>query len=94
MTLNCWCGPGFFTIILSKAGYRVTAIDGAIGMLEKARHRLGNLIRPDWDVCILQAVGFTDITFKRVITGPLWDDKEKLIYGHTPMFMIYARKGE
>jgi hypothetical protein len=56
------------------------------------RHRLGDLIRPDWDCGVLQAVGFQDITYDRDITEKLWDEKEKLIYGHTPMFMIRAKK--
>lgn len=203
--LDCGCGPAFFTIILSKTGYRVTGIDASDGMLEKAyknvkeygvdaqilkmdchaldfpdnsfdlvvsrnvthtlrdhvkvysewlrvlkpggtllifdanwhlsmsekavyeesmerrrkcievfgsdfngnttfdeerfrqedageRHALGNLIRPDWDCGILQAVGFSDIYYERDIIEHLWDDKEKLIYGNTPMFMIRARK--
>ena len=204
--LDCGCGPAFFTILLSKAGYHVTGIDAAEGMLEKARrnvaeygvdarilemdchrldfpagsfdlvvsrnvthalrdhvqvysewrrvlkpggillifdanwhlavaseewiresvrrekecirvygsdfsgnttfdedrarrayesedhHRLGDLQRPDWDCGILQALGFQNITYDRDITGPLWDDKEKLIYGHTPMFLLRAEK--
>ena len=205
--LDCGCGPAFFTIILAKAGYRVTGIDAAAGMLEKARqniaeygvhadilemdchalqfpedtfdlvvsrnvthtlrdhvqvyaewlrvlkpggtllifdanwhlpqasdelfresaererkgielygsdfsgntvfddnaefaekrrhaHPLGDLMRPDWDCGILRAVGFRDVTYDRNITGPLWDDKEKLIYGNTPMFMLRAVKPE
>ena len=204
--LDCGCGPAFFTIILSLAGYRVTGIDAAEGMLEKARknvaeygvdagilemdchelafpdesfdlvvsrnvthalrdnaqvyaewkrvlrpggvllifdanwhlahsseewfrqsmererkcieifgsdfsgntvfdeerarrsyererrHRLGDLQRPDWDCGILAALGYRNIRWDRDITGPLWDDKEKLIYGHTPMFMLRAEK--
>ena len=203
--LDCGCGPAFFTILLAKAGYRVTGIDAAEGMLEKARqnvagygadarilemdchklafpddsfdlvvsrnvthalrehavvyaewlrvlrpggvllifdanwhlpysspelfreamererkcieiygsdfsgnttfdenaefaegkrkpHRFGDLHRPDWDCGILLATGFADITYDRDITGPLWDDKKKLIYGNTPMFMIRAVK--
>ena len=203
--LDCGCGPAFFTILLAGARYRVTGIDAAEGMLEKARanmaefgveaqilemdcheltfpdnrfdlvvsrnvthalrdhvtvyrewlrvlrpggvllifdanwhlphsseeayreamererkaievygsdfsgntvfdenaefapgkrrpHPLGDLHRPDWDCGILQAVGFEDITFDRDITGPLWDDKEKLVYGNTPMFMLRSVK--
>ena len=203
--LDCGCGPAFFTILLAKAGYHVTGIDAAEGMLQKARqnvaeygadarilemdchelsfpddsfdlivsrnvthalrehasvysqwfrvlkpggtllifdanwhlpysspelfqearerekkcieiygsdfsgnttfddnaefsehkrkpHPLGDLRRPDWDCGILLATGFSDITYDRDITGPLWDDKEKLIYGNTPMFMVRAVK--
>lgn len=205
--LDCGCGPAFFTILLSKAGYHVTGIDAAEGMLQKARqnvaqygadarilemdchaltfpdssfdlvvsrnvthalrnhavvyaewrrvlrpggvllifdanwhlpysspelfreardrekkcieiygsdfsgntvfddnaefaeknrkpHPLGDLRRPDWDCGILLATGFTDITYDRDITSSLWDEKEKLIYGNTPMFMLRARKPE
>lgn len=35
--LDIGCGPGFFSIILSEAGHRVTGIDGAEGMLKRAR---------------------------------------------------------
>jgi ubiquinone/menaquinone biosynthesis C-methylase UbiE len=205
--LDCGCGPAFFTIILAKAGYHVTGIDAAEGMLEKARantaeygveaqilemdchelafpdnsfdlvvsrnvthalrehvtvyrewlrvlrpsgvllvfdanwhlpqaseemfresmerekkaievygsdfsgntvfddnaefawenrkpHLLGDLMRPDWDCGILQALGYVRISYERDITGPLWDDKEKLVYGNTPMFMLRAEKPE
>ena len=34
--LDTGCGPGFFSVILSKAGFDVTAIDGAEKMREKA----------------------------------------------------------
>ena len=203
--LDCGCGPAFFTIILAKAGYHVTGVDAAEGMLQKARanvaefgadaqimemdcheltfpddsfdlvvsrnvthalrehvtvyrewlrvlrpggvllifdanwhlpqaseemylesmerekkaievygsdfsgntvfdenaefapgkrhpHPLGDLMRPDWDNGILRAVGFESISYDRDITGPLWDDKEKLVYGNTPMFMLRGVK--
>lgn len=206
--LDCGCGPAFFTVILAKAGHAVTGIDGADGMLEKARrnvadsgvaadiqkmdchqlafadasfdlvvsrnvthalrdhrrvytewlrvlkpggvllifdanwhlplavpelmresmererlcierfgsdfsgntvfdeerskrsysrerrHLLGDLRRPDWDCGLLSGVGFDGISFQRDITEELWDEKEKLIYGHTPMFMVRAVKPE
>ena len=53
-------------------------------------HPLGDRVRPDWDAGVLTAVGFTDITWDRDITGELWDEKEKLVYGNTPMFMLRA----
>lgn len=60
----------------------------------KRAHRLGTVMRPDWDVPLLKNVGFENITFERDIIDGLWDDKEKLIYGATPMFMIFAQKPE
>lgn len=58
---------------------------------EPRRHRLGTLIRPDFDIGVLRAVGFSSILYQRDITEKLWDDKEKLLYGTTPMFEIAAR---
>ena len=203
--LDTGCGPAFFTIILARAGYQVTAIDGSSGMLEKARkniaeygvtaeimemdchdlsfpdntfdlivsrnvthalrdhkrvyqewkrvlkpggvllifdanwhlplasremyeesmklareciriygsdfnghtnpddyslgddlserdHLLGDRIRPDWDLGLLEGLGYAGLEYQRDITAPLWDEKEKLIYRNTPMFMIKALK--
>lgn len=55
-------------------------------------HLLGDRMRPDWDCGILWGIGFEEVTYDRDITRDLWDDKEKLIYGNTPMFMIRAVK--
>lgn len=204
--LDTGCGPGFFSIILSKAGFDVTAIDGAEGMRRKAaknfkehgvdielldmdahdmtfedntfdlivsrnvthalrdhrtvysgwrrvlkpggvllifdanwhlawmdpetrkesiqrykeciekfgsdfngnttfdenkfkdtngaarEHLLGQLRRPDFDYGVLKGVGFDEISFDRDIIEELWDDKEKQIFGNTPMFMVRAVK--
>lgn len=57
-------------------------------------HRLGNAVRPAWDAGILHQAGFEKIEFEIDITNGLWDDKEKLLYGLTPMFMISAEKPE
>ena len=35
--LDAGCGPGFFSVLLSRAGHQVTGIDGSEGMLEHAR---------------------------------------------------------
>ncbi|MCI2105441.1 MAG: methyltransferase domain-containing protein [Intestinimonas sp.] len=55
-------------------------------------HRLGTCIRPEWDIPVLQRAGFTDLLCEKDITDGLWDEKEKLLYGLTPMFMIAASK--
>ena len=53
---------------------------------------LGDRIRPDWDAGLLQGLGYNGVSYDRDITEKLWDDKEKCIYGNTPMFMIRAGK--
>ena len=35
--LDAGCGPGFFSILLSRAGHMVTGVDGSSGMLAHAR---------------------------------------------------------
>jgi hypothetical protein len=49
-------------------------------------------MRPDYDVGILEAIGFSSVSYHRNIIERLWDEKEKLIYGTTPMFEICAVK--
>ena len=41
--LDIGCGPGFFSIILSCAGYDVTAVDYTEEMLNKAKQNAGDL---------------------------------------------------
>ena len=53
-------------------------------------HALRDRIRPDWDVGLLQGLGYQEVCYDRDIIEELWDDKEKCIYGNTPMFMIRA----
>ena len=40
--LDMGCGPGFFSIILARAGYRVTAADYTLAMLDEARTNARN----------------------------------------------------
>lgn len=54
-------------------------------------HPLADLIRPDYDIGILRAIGFRNVFFSRNIIENLWDEKEKVIYGFTPMFEICAK---
>ena len=50
-------------------------------------HRLGTVQRPAWDLPLLEAAGFKNVFYEENISDSLWDDKEKLLYGETPMFM-------
>lgn len=198
--LDLGCGPGFFSIILDKMGYEVTAVDCSMGMLEQAREMIdragakvilrqmdinhmdfpdgsfdaivsrnvtwtladpwhvygeclrllksgGRLLlfdanwhmpmfdermadraekrklecleqygdalecaaditepfdpltlplsgtrRPYWDVELLRCLGFGEVHCDLDLTDRLWDDKERLLYGETPMFGIYGTK--
>lgn len=38
--LDVGCGPGFFSIMLSRLGHRVTSLDASEGMLRAARRNL------------------------------------------------------
>ena len=58
----------------------------------KEGHILGDIRRPDWDIGLLLGLGYEGIYVERDITGEMWDEKEHLLYGNTPMFMIRAEK--
>ena len=53
---------------------------------------LSHHLRPQWDIPALISAGFTDVVAQTDITESLWDAKEKLLYGETPLFSVYARK--
>lgn len=53
---------------------------------------LSHHLRPKWDIPALISAGFTDVVAQTDITESLWDAKEKLLYGETPLFSVYARK--
>ena len=62
-------GPGFFPIILSEAGYSVTAVDYTASMLEKAKENAGNLAeKVDWYQMDAQKLEFEDESFDVVIS--------------------------
>jgi 2-polyprenyl-3-methyl-5-hydroxy-6-metoxy-1,4-benzoquinol methylase len=42
--LDIGTGPGFFSVILAEAGYKVTAIDFSPSMLDEARMNAGVLV--------------------------------------------------
>ena len=52
----------------------------------------GSAIRPDYDVGVLRQLPFANISFERDVTEKLWSEKEKLMYGATPLYMLRAEK--
>ena len=52
----------------------------------------GKATRPDFDYGVLTQLPFKVISFDRDVTEELWSEKEKEMYGATPLFMIRALK--
>ncbi len=53
---------------------------------------LDDKLRPTWDEIALTQIGFKNLIIDKNIINRVWDDKEKLLYGATPMFMICGEK--
>lgn len=53
---------------------------------------LSKVIRPDWDINALKGCSFIGVDYIRDITEKIWDAKEKMLFGASPMFMISAVK--
>ena len=73
--LDVGCGPGFFTMVLSERGMRVTGIDYSEEMLEKAKvNASAKGIEPEFvrmDACNLE---FGDCSFDGVVSrNVLWN---------------------
>ena len=67
--LDIGTGPGFFSIILSRAGYQVTAIDYTEEMLKKAKNNAGILAdKIEWYQMDAQALRFADNTFDMIVS--------------------------
>ena len=41
---------------------------------------------------LLRNMGFGDVHTEFDVTDKLWDEKERLLYGETPMFGVFATK--
>ena len=52
----------------------------------------GNAIRPDFDYAVLKQLPFANVSFERDVTELLWSEKEKDLYGATPLYMLRAEK--
>lgn len=80
--LDIGTGPGFFPMILSEAGYTVTAVDYTEEMLEKAKENLGKYTKYGLERVTLQRMDaqnleFADETFDVVISRNLtWNLEE------------------
>ena len=80
--LDIGTGPGFFPMILSEAGYTVTAVDYTEEMLEKAKENLGKYTKYGLERVTLQRMEaqnleFADETFDVVISRNLTWNLEK-----------------
>lgn len=80
--LDIGTGPGFFPMILSEAGYTVTAVDYTEEMLEKAKENLGKYTKYGLERVTLQRMNaqnleFADETFDVVISRNLTWNLEK-----------------
>lgn len=67
--LDIGTGPGFFSIILARAGYQVTAVDYTEEMLHKAKQNAGALVRGIiWRQMDAQHLDFEDDAFDLVVS--------------------------
>lgn len=70
--LEVGTGPGFFAILLSEAGYHVTAVDLTPAMLEEARKNAGPLAkRIEFQEMNAEALAFSDCEFDVIVTRNL-----------------------
>ena len=53
---------------------------------------LSQKIRPEWDMNILQSIGYKNIHIHNDISKIVWDEIEQINYHSTPMFLIAAEK--
>ncbi len=70
--LDCGCGPGFFSIVLSQLGHTLTGIDISQGMIEHAK---SNVKKASVDLKLIQmdaqALNFEDESFDVLVTRNL-----------------------
>jgi SAM-dependent methyltransferase len=67
--LDVGCGPGFFPLILSKSGHRVTGIDASAEMIAQARKNTAlHGVRPFLEVMNSDAAAFPDECFDMIIS--------------------------
>jgi 2-polyprenyl-3-methyl-5-hydroxy-6-metoxy-1,4-benzoquinol methylase len=80
--LDVGCGPGFFSILLSRMGHRVTAVDGAPGMIACAKKNFevekGDIRFFCGDVVTLtsETANTYDIIISRDVVWTLYDPEQ------------------
>ena len=83
--LDVGTGPGFFAIILTEMGYRVTAVDYTEAMLEQGRRNAGDLAeRIDFRQMNAEELSFPDSSFDVVVSRNLtWNlSRPEQAYSH------------
>ena len=53
---------------------------------------LSRVLRPGWDIPVLQECGFSEVVCLDDIAARVWDESEQILFKSTPLFMICAIK--
>ena len=77
---------------LRQYGDTLETADEVTEPLDPLQLPLSGTKRPYWDVELLRSMGFGEVHAEFDLTERLWDEKEQLLYGETPMFGVFATK--
>ena len=77
---------------LSQYGDALETADEVTEPLDPLQLPLSGTKRPYWDVELLRSMGFGEVHAEFDLTERLWDEKERLLYGETPLFGVFATK--
>ena len=92
--LDIGTGPGFFSIILTKAGYHMTAIDYTEAMLEEAKKNAGELAdKIDFRRMDAQNLEFADEMFDVLVTRNLTWNLEKPVQAYKEWQRVLKKGG-
>lgn len=92
--LDIGCGPGFFSIILAKAGFNITAIDYTNEMIERAKENSGYLTNKiKFMIMDAQNLQFEDESFDVIVSRNLTWNLEKPEIAYKEWIRVLKRKG-
>ena len=77
---------------LRQYGDTLETADEVTEPLDPLQLPLSGTKRPYWDVELLRSMGFGEVHAEFDLTERLWDEKERLLYGETPLFGVFATK--